>query len=294
MHGEIHEYRPGKGAYGGNDARIMSQSLGKFWQQLSNDYEGAFCVLNGQFFFMKESPTRLPFPLKVADQVISDGYGINEFPDKKLILELWQDRVDIQELTQDSLYSSNAPDIIGGLTQTANKRSDHYVGRTFIGVDDQDKDGINETFLIFNSKISRQVDAASVLQTFGADEVMMLDGGGSTQLICQEGALIKSDRPIPQAIGIVSAPEASVMDTQPDPAAIEPDEGFAPPPVSPTEESINPATQEDIRDERIDNGNGQSLFTLGDVLWVPLIMSPVLVVLVFFVSKFRVQVENQL
>jgi hypothetical protein len=285
LHGDIHERRPGKGAYGGDDAQIMSQSLQKFWSQLSNEYGDAFCTLNGQFFYMKESPTRLPFPLKVANEIVSDGYGLNEFPDKKLILEIWPDAVNIRELTSDSLYSSTAPDIIGGLMQTANKRSDHYVGRTFVGTDDRDLDGTFETFLIFNSKISRQVDAAGVLQAFGADQVMMLDGGGSTQLICQGETLIKSDRPIPQAIGVISASQANQPASQPDPAAGEPSSQAE---LSTHNSPIilpDPTPQEKQQVEQSTETVSQTMFNLSDVLWVPVIMSPVLAVLVFFVSR---------
>ncbi len=286
MHGDIHDRRPGKGAYGGDDARIMSQSLQKFWSQLSNEYGNAFCALNGQFFYMKESPTRLPFPLKVDDEIVSDGYGLNEFPDKKLILEIWPDRVNIRELTKESLYSSTAPDIIGGLMQTANKRSDQYVGRTFVGIDDHNLDGASETLLIFNSKISRQVDAASILQAFGADQVMMLDGGGSTQLICQDETLINTDRPIPQAIGVVSASQDSQSAPQPDPTTGEPVNESG---LSISSSPINtPAPQENLQVGQSSEPVPQNLFNLSDVLWVPLIMSPVLAVLVFFVNRFRV------
>jgi len=50
-----------------------------------------------------------------------------------------------------------------------------------------------------------QTGAASVLRAFGADQVMMLDGGGSTQLLCKSGWHIRSDRPIPQAMAIYAA-----------------------------------------------------------------------------------------
>ena len=38
----------------------------------------------------------------------------------------------------------------------------------------------------------------------------MLDGGGSTQLLCESGWHIRSDRPIPQAIAIIAAPRPPV------------------------------------------------------------------------------------
>ena len=221
MHGEVRENRPGKGVYGGDDPRILSLPLKKYWGQLSDMSPNAFCVTNGQFFYMKESPTRLPFPLKVDGAIVTDGYGINDFPDKKLILEIWQDRAFITNLSQDSLYYSDAPDIVAGLTQTASKRIDQYVGRTFVGIDDRNQDGSYETVLIFNSSLARQVDAANVLESFGADQVMMLDGGGSTQLSCQGKSYIFSERLIPQAIGVISAPEITTpnQSLSPDPAA---------------------------------------------------------------------------
>lgn len=174
---------------------------------------------------MKEYPTRLPFPLKKDGQVISDGYGIKQFPDQKLILEIWPDHVDIEKLSKDNLYGSSAPDIVAGLTEDASKSPSHFVPRTFVGVLDQDQDGQSETLLIFNTMTARQSDAADVLRSFGATKVMMLDGGGSTQLICKGEDFISSDRLIPQAIGVFAAPLppiSATLDTQPGwPVAIE-------------------------------------------------------------------------
>ena len=95
---------------------------------------------------------------------------------------------EIIDLTKDTLYSSSAPDIIGGLTEDANKSAKKSVGRTFVGVQDRDQDQQYETVLIFSTKTARQEDAGQVLKDFGADKVMMLDGGDSTQLICQDNA----------------------------------------------------------------------------------------------------------
>jgi hypothetical protein len=282
MHGEIKERRPGKGAYGGDDARIMGQSLEKFWQQLSAQSSDAFCVLNGQFFYMKESPTRLPFPLKVGGDIVSDGYGLNEFPDNKLLLELWDVKAKITPLTYESLYGSTAPDVVAGLTQTANKRSDSYTGRTFVGVDDRDQDGLTEVVLIFNSRISRQVDAVGVLQSFGADQVMMLDGGGSTQLIFQGDALVSSDRPIPQAIGVIASanipPEQNSMLTVQEAEIAEPQAA--------TTSEVLTSPEVDATSET----NQPTEFNLVDVIWVPIMMTPVLAVLALFVNRIRGQV----
>jgi hypothetical protein len=296
LHGEVTEPRPGKGAYGGNDARLKSRTLPAYWDEISAADRNAFCVTNGQFFFMKESPTRLPLPLKVSGEIISDGYALSEFPDQKLILELWEGRANITSLSQESLYSSTAPDVVAGLTETAPKRITHYVARTFIGVDDRDSNGSTETVLIFNSQLSRQKDAARVLTEFGADRVMMLDGGGSTQLICQGKSYISSERFIPQAIGVIAAnagePE-SIQPNLPDPAE---GENF---PLAGTPEStqpLAPTPENEPAEPTYNTGNAASAQTrhaapahiqFSDVLFVPLVMSPVFAVLLFFVARLR-------
>ena len=181
MHGDVTEPRPGKGVYGGDDPRFLSRTIQQFWDDFSSTKSSAFCVTNGQFFYMKEYPTRLPFPLKVGGMVISDGYGINQFPGKKLMLEIWGDHAQIASLSQEALYNSTTPDIVAGLAEDAPKNIKKYVGRTFVGVVDQDGNGESETVLLFNTRTARQVDAAGVLYIFCARRVMILDGGGSHQ-----------------------------------------------------------------------------------------------------------------
>jgi hypothetical protein len=187
--------------------------LGQFWREISAASKEAFCVTNGQFFYMPESPTRLAFPLKVDGQVLTDGWGIKQYTDQKLMLEIWDDRADITPLSKEALYGSSAPNIIAGLTEEANKRAKVAVGRTFVGIGDQDGDGIYETVMMINTSIAKQVNVADVLRSFGADKVMMLDGGGSTQLICKGTSFISSNRPIPQAIAVLSAAPPPVTAT---------------------------------------------------------------------------------
>lgn len=212
--GDIVDNRIGKGVYGGNDPRFTSKPLSAYWDDFAATHENAFCVVNGGFFYIKEYPTRFPFPLKKDGSILSDGYGIKDFVGQKLILELWNEYAEINELSQEALYSSDAPNIISGLTEDANKAADKFVGRTFVGIDDQDGDGRYETLLIFSTKSARQKDAADTLRSFGADKVMMLDGGESAQLLCKGKTLIKSDRLLPQAIGIAAAPSFSFITSE--------------------------------------------------------------------------------
>ncbi len=202
LHGDIAKLGRGDGVYGGDNAYFQRLSIRQFWKQFETSIEGAFCVSNGQFFRLADSPTPLPFPLKVGGQILTDGYGIKEFPDQKLMLEIWPDRLDIRPLSMENLYGSGAPDIVSGLTEDAEKASKKAVGRTFIGIADQDGDRRYETLMIFNTSISKPQDAADSLRAFGASKVMMLDGGGSTQLACADQVYIDSERLIPQAIGI--------------------------------------------------------------------------------------------
>ena len=205
MHGQITSPGENKGVFGGSDARFLGQTLQKYWSQLARTGGDPFCVTNGQFFYMPESPTRLPFSLKKDGAILTDGYGDDHFAGKTLMLELWPGRADITPLSRETLYGSSAPDIIAGLAEDAPKRIKFSVGRTFTGVGDRDGDGALETVFIFNSLSSKQNEAADVLRSFGAAKVMMLDGGGSTQLICNNRWYVKSERYIPQALGVLSA-----------------------------------------------------------------------------------------
>ena len=209
FHGPVVDPGTGNGGYGGDNPSFQRQTLREIWNGFSGSNPRSFCLTNGQFFVDEVNgqvidPTTLAFSLKTDGEYISDGYGIGEYPDQKLMLELWDDRADIVPLTERALNSSTAPNIIAGLAGDADKGPMALTGRTFIGVDDRDQDGRYEIVLIFNSKTATQTNAVQVLQDFGADKVIMLDGGGSTQLICNGTNRVGSSRTIPQSIGVVS------------------------------------------------------------------------------------------
>ncbi len=207
MHPGVAEKRPGKGVFGGDDARFYLNSLPNYFYLARKSDPNAFCVSNGSFFYMPETPTRLPFPLKKDGVILTDGFGQDQYTGQKLILELWADHADIRPLTREALYNSTAPDILGGLAEDANKRAKFSVGRTFAGVQDLDGDGKAEALYLLNSQTHTQSSAAQVLRDFGAEKVIMLDGGGSTQLLCQGQDMIASERLIPQAVAVFAASE---------------------------------------------------------------------------------------
>ncbi len=203
LHGDIYQSDAAPGVYGGVDARFASRSIEQYWRDIYAVSSRAFCVTNGEFFNMYEYPTRLPFPLKVDGQIISGGYSKGEFVNEKLMLEIWLDQVDIKPLTKLAFQVSTAPNIISGLAETSRKSPEKFVGRTFGGIRDDNGDGVFDTLLIFSTQAARQSDAAQTLRDFGAQRVLMLDGGLSTQLMCQGKIYIKTDRLIPNAIAIL-------------------------------------------------------------------------------------------
>ncbi len=272
LYSDIKKPRSGRGVYGGDDPQLAYWTIQDFWNTLSSEFSQAFCVSNGQFFFMQESPTRLPFPLKVDGELISDGYADQEFIGEKLLLAIWSDHAEIIPLTKEILYSTSAPDILGGLSKTANKAGKHFTGRTFIGLDDPDNDGRYQHILLFNTKTARQVDAIAVLNSFGADQTMMLDGGGSTQLLCQGKSLIASDRYIPQALGIVAGLDQAV--------------NIIPATIHEKEIITKPRVPTSFADMKISSTSDEDL-NMMDVFWIAVLMVPIQIVILAIIFRQR-------
>lgn len=209
LYGSVDGSGAGSGAFGGNNPAFSRQSLQQFWDSFAAANSDAVCVANGAIFDANADPAALMLPLKAGGQLLSGGAWRDEYPDQKRMLELWPDHARISNLTAENLAGSNAPDILGGLSEDADRASGDLIGRTFAAVEDSDGDGIAETVLIFSSKTTRAADAAGVLRSFGADEVIMLDGGDSAQLMCNNLPQVYSDRSIPQGIGVVSGEQAA-------------------------------------------------------------------------------------
>ena len=298
LHGGIAEARPEKGVYGGADPRFFSKSLQKYWTKLTSLYPDAFCITNGQFFYMREYPTRLPFPLRVNDQVITDGYDLQGFPNQKLLLLLWPGKADIVPLEKDTLYETSATHAVAGLTEDARKSPTKHVGRTFVGIDDRNGDGQSELVLVLSTRTARQKDAAAALRSFGADRVMMLDGGGSAQLACQGVDYVASERLLPQVLGVVAAPvfEAPLFDHPSTEQAIPIKEEF--------QESEQLIARTDNNDtQNSEPGADQQLAStvqqqatlhaspgsleLENVIWVPASILPLAFILLLVVERVR-------
>jgi hypothetical protein len=194
----------GKGAYGGNDPQFYRQNIQQFWQKLSPQNENLTCLINAQFFRNDQNKsTALAFPIKWQGVKITDGYaGEIEYPTEKKMLTINQDAANISDFSPADWLNSKSPNILVSLSPDADKGILKKTGRTFLGVSDRNNDGRNETIVIFASRYASQIHAKNILQAWQVRDMIMLDGGGSTQLICHGETLIDSPRTIPQFIGI--------------------------------------------------------------------------------------------
>jgi hypothetical protein len=219
-HGQISGPGLGGGIFGGNSPQMSRHYLPDVWLGLVEEIPDAVCLANGGYFRdtingMWVDPTELAFPLKKDGVLVSEGYEMRRFRRHREMLELWGTHAEISPLSRTSLYTSTAPDIVAGLDETARIRATEPLGRTFVGVGDPDGDGLNEVLYIYSGAEVTQNHAASVLRSFGANDVMMLDGGGSNQLVCYGYSHIKRIRPLPQMIATIAAPEAQPVEGTP-------------------------------------------------------------------------------
>ncbi|MEZ4908785.1 MAG: PKD domain-containing protein [Saprospiraceae bacterium] len=196
------------------------ESISTVWTEKTTEYDNVFTVTNGQFFdigYAVSAP--LAFPVKQNGEMVSDGYGnTSEYVGEKEFFGAWTDLSNITPYDDDpnSVATSTALHGIVGLDKDADKGPNNEVGRTFMGVMDEDGDGEYEKVLIFTSKTATQAYAAQQLNDFGVsfDKILMLDGGGSTQMRCNGVDYVSSTRIIPQFIVVYSATNAVPECTQ--------------------------------------------------------------------------------
>jgi hypothetical protein len=177
-----------------------------WWDTWATDDGDAFSVVNGQFFNMTD-PAKAPiaFSAKI-DGVVHPGYGDNiEYPQGKLVLLLDENGYDVRPYADDAgtLFVRNELEALVGLKPDMSKSASARMGRTFVGI------APNGNAIVFTSPGATQRYATRILLAFGADrqKIIMLDGGGSTQLVADGKLLAPSKRgaalrTVPQAIGI--------------------------------------------------------------------------------------------
>lgn len=211
LHGPVADPGVGQGIYGGNNPSFHRQFLSYIWETLPTGDPPALCLSNGQFFLdtrngARVDPTELAFPVKSDGIILSEGYERWKFRGQKAMLEIWPGgRATISPFSGYALYRSTATQIMVGLSESARVRSFEKLGRTYVGVVDADRDGLREILLLYSATAATQDTAVATLRAFGAREIMMLDGGGSTQLMCQGESYIFRVRPLPQTIATFPA-----------------------------------------------------------------------------------------
>ena len=112
-----------------------------------------------------------------------------------------------------------------------------------------------------------------MLRDFGADKVMMLDGGGSTQLICNHSVYVPSVRAIPQAIAVVAGGNPVIAGDNP---VI-------------NDASVGIFAFSDNQEENVGTSQA-SLINIGDMKWVLLAIVPVVLILALAISRIQRQV----
>lgn len=200
-----------------NGELVERKKLSEFWDDAASqnvdDFE-AQVVINGTFFDNgPSSNAAVAFGLKVRNHLITYGYGLNEYPgsNKTLAFNSFAGNAKIQSYSRPT-FNSSIPDVIGALAPQADKSAVQRLGRTFAGTINNNRDSTAKAVLFFSSPYSTQANAEAVLKRFGATEVVMLDGGGSTGLIIAGTAYIRTDRLLPHAIAIYSGkPETAIV-----------------------------------------------------------------------------------
>jgi Phosphodiester glycosidase len=180
--------------------KVGQMKFDDFWAQ--HNTNGALQVLiNGTFFQTYNKPTGIAFGLKQDKQLITYGYGLNEFPDKTMTVSWSDGKISIEPYSR-STFDGNTPNVVGALATTAGKNANKSLPRTFIGIKNPHADKTYSTVLLFISSGASQSEAEQTLQKFGASRVAMLDGGQSTGLIVGGKSIMQPKTRIPQTIGI--------------------------------------------------------------------------------------------
>jgi hypothetical protein len=200
--------------------QVYRKALTEFWSdavKLETSDQKAKIVVNGTFFADKENgreinPTGISFGLKTKGKVISYGYGLNEYPGQIKIFAFNIPAHRSNALTawiqphNEGLFNRSFPDLVGALDPDVDKQKVKSISRTFLGIRDNDSDGNYETVFIFSSNAATQNSAANILSSFGAVEIVMLDGGGSSGLVIDGTPQINTTRTLPHTLAVYVKP----------------------------------------------------------------------------------------
>jgi murein DD-endopeptidase MepM/ murein hydrolase activator NlpD len=154
--------------------------------------EGAYCVANGSYW---EPNKKLTFSYIKDGKLVTKGEKLaGSFATRALYLTSSTAEV------SSTIKTSFEGDMIVGLVPDESNLDNR--GTTLVGVNGTD------VYIVVVKGTVAQAMKELTDRGVSKDNVVMLDGGGSSQLSCTGKDLIKSDRPIPQGIGVVVPPES--------------------------------------------------------------------------------------
>jgi Phosphodiester glycosidase len=181
--------------------KVGQMKFEEFWAK-NNSVGNLQVLVNGTFFQTYNKPTGIAFGLKQDKQLITYGYGLNEFPTKTMTVSWSSGQISIDPYRR-TTFDGIMPNVVGALDPTAGKNADQRLPRTFIGVKNQHNDADTYgTVLLLISPGASQGEAEQTLRNLGAKHVAMLDGGRSTGLIIGGKTIIQPKTRLPQTIGI--------------------------------------------------------------------------------------------
>ncbi|NJR66203.1 MAG: hypothetical protein HC772_14170, partial [Leptolyngbyaceae cyanobacterium CRU_2_3] len=200
---------------GAIDGELIGRKLlTSFWRDAVSQNSGNFqaqVVINGTFFGNNQrSATDIAFGLKARNRLITYGYGLNEYPGLNKTFAFHSFAANAQIQPYSNTIFDFSPDVIGALAAQADKSASRRLARTFVGTIATNP-GSASTVLFFSSAASTQAHADTILKNFGATDIAMLDGGGSTGLIVDGTAHISTTRTLPHAIAIYADKPAGVV-----------------------------------------------------------------------------------
>jgi Phosphodiester glycosidase len=182
--------------------KVGQMKFAEFWAKNQSSAQ-LHVLINGTFFQEYNKPTGIAFGLKQENQLITYGYGLNEFPDKTMTVAWSSGKISIEPYNR-STFDGTTPNVVGALDPHAGKNASKSLPRTFIGVKNLRPDKTYRTVLLFISPSATQSEAEQTLQQFGAERIAMLDGGQSTGLIVDGKTIMQPKTRLPQTIGIFS------------------------------------------------------------------------------------------
>lgn len=204
----------GKSATGGTSPEFERMSGAEAMAKSRSLNSASKCVVNGSFFSTQnDSKAQVAFPMKVDGTVVTEGFApLSKHAGKRMALEIFEHGARITSFRNDNikaLQNSGADDALVSLSPDVDidNRKEARTGRTFLGLDHKAANGLYTRALIFVSPNSSQLHAELTLKRFGAQPVIMLDGGGSSQLRCGTRDYVGQSnraRNVPQFISIES------------------------------------------------------------------------------------------